>query len=366
MSAEGSARDAPREGERLNSPPSPRRRDHAPAWLSSSVWSQGGESYCDLYSQNTGSPGQDLGRFTEGPARYLNGTPNVGSKAMLERNVQLSPRGRFLQGKGSGPAQHTELVMDRKLACKRSSVGPDPYGLSNANMWTPRTPQRAYAVIAPADGSMRQPWVYGRTATHAFDPCTRPALLAAMCYTFQARPLTRPTTRVRRPREQPQRLASHLPVHQVHHGATDAADTTRLLSVAIWLPESRAAHASASLLAHAVTLVQPGWGRHAARAALASDDLAQEWKPLPLIPSARQGGRHTILLRAGVCGCASGWVAPYCAGPCRPVTLSLVCATYVVRVEGETDAGSVDLDVWCNPLQNKSSLMFVKSWALFA
>ena len=108
----------------------------------------------------------------EGPARYLNGTPNAGSKAMLERTVQLSPRGRFVQGRAcTGPAGHTQLIMERKQACKRSTVGPDPYGLCAANLWIPRTSERAYATFAPASDDLRQPWVYGRTATAAFDPC---------------------------------------------------------------------------------------------------------------------------------------------------------------------------------------------------
>lgn len=177
---------APRQ---LSSPPSPRRRDFAPAWVSASVWSQGGESYCEQFSTTVGSAGQDLHRYTEGPARYLNGTPNTGSKAMLERTMHLSPRGRVTHGPLTGPGQETQRVMDRKLACKRSTVGPDPYGLGATNMWSPRPPQRAFAVFAPAlpdaslrprpDGTARQPWAYGRTATHAFDPCTRAAAARA-------------------------------------------------------------------------------------------------------------------------------------------------------------------------------------------
>ena len=151
-------------------PASPRRRDFAPAWLSSSVWSQGGESYVEQYESAVGSPGQDLGRLTEGPARYLNGTPNMGSKAMLERSVNLSPRGRFTHAPKSGPAQHTQIIMDRKLDCKRSAVGPDPYGLCAANLWSPRPALRAYATFTPAHDTLRQPHILGRTASHAFDP----------------------------------------------------------------------------------------------------------------------------------------------------------------------------------------------------
>ena len=169
---------SPTPASRTASPPSPRRRDFAPAWLSSSVWSQGGESYVEQYVTSVGSPGQDLGRYTEGPARYLNGTPNTGSKAMLERQVQKSPRGRWQQGPMTGPAMHTQMIMDRKLACRRSQVGPDPYGLCTSNLWTPRTPQRALTVFNPpghmlsgsADDT-RTPWILGRTNGQAFDPC---------------------------------------------------------------------------------------------------------------------------------------------------------------------------------------------------
>lgn len=166
-------------------PPSPRRRDFAPAWVSSSVWSQGGESYAEQMTSAVGSPGQDLGRLSEGPARYINGSPNAGTKAMLERKVQLSPRGRWQQGPKTGPAMHTQMVMDRKHACRRSHIGPDPYGLCAVNMWTPRTPQRAFTAFTPVGHMLagsaddrRTPWIHGRTATHAFDPCTRRALHA--------------------------------------------------------------------------------------------------------------------------------------------------------------------------------------------
>ena len=161
---------------RQASPPSPRRRDFSPAWLSSSVWSQGGESYVEQYESSVGSPGQDQRRLTEGPARYINGSPNTGSKAMLERNVHNSPRGKFTHGPRSGPAQNTQIILDRKLACKRSAVGPDPYGLCATNMWTPQAPQRRTVIAPPghmlagAKEDKRTPWIYGRTATHAFDP----------------------------------------------------------------------------------------------------------------------------------------------------------------------------------------------------
>jgi hypothetical protein len=117
--------------------------------------------------QSTLSPGQDLSRLTQGPSAYLNGTPNVSSKATLTRTVQLSPRGKFSYGHCTGPGQATEMVMDRKLACKRSTVGPDPYGL-----WTLRSPRATSASpFAPEKGDARQPWVMGRTATQAFDRC---------------------------------------------------------------------------------------------------------------------------------------------------------------------------------------------------
>ena len=101
------------------------------------MWSQGGESYADQYPNSIGSPGQDLHRYTEGPSTYLIGPPNLGSKVTLERNIHLSPRGRVMQGKYMGPAKphHTAFQQDRKLACRRSTAGPDPYRLTTANLW---------------------------------------------------------------------------------------------------------------------------------------------------------------------------------------------------------------------------------------
>lgn len=164
-------------------PPSPRRRDASAGWMASSVWSQGGESYAEQYSSTVGSPGQDLSRYTEGPSAYLNGPPNVGPKCTMERRVHNSPRGRFQQGVNTGPAQYTQIVAGRKMACKRSAAGPDPYGIGAANLWVPNPAHRAYATFLPENGfrrthldsamgrGERTPWVYGRTATHAFDPC---------------------------------------------------------------------------------------------------------------------------------------------------------------------------------------------------
>ena len=60
----------------------------------------------------------------------------------LERSLQSSPRGRFgPQGSqstwpGSGPGKLNELhQMERKPACKKTSIGPDPYGVRTNNLW---------------------------------------------------------------------------------------------------------------------------------------------------------------------------------------------------------------------------------------
>ena len=161
---------------RSSSPPPPRRRDTASSIMASSVWSKGGESYTEQYARMTGSPGQDLSRYTEGPARYLNGAPNTGSKAMLEKTVLASPRGRWNPGVNHGPAQFTKLVTDRKVVCRRSNVGPDPYGISRPTTFGHPTKQLALAVAKPLTStstlsfSARQPYVYGTTAVRASDP----------------------------------------------------------------------------------------------------------------------------------------------------------------------------------------------------
>jgi len=57
-------------------------------------------------------------------------------------------------------------------------TGPDPYGLCAANLWTPRSSQRALATFYPnghylghgSNEEVRQPWIYGRTRAQAFDP----------------------------------------------------------------------------------------------------------------------------------------------------------------------------------------------------
>lgn len=145
----------------------PKRWDGASSWMSSSVWSQGGESYTTQHPKYVGSPGQDLARFTEGPSAYLNGTPNRGSKSTLTRSVRMSPRGKFVQGVNTGPGDMTKIVLDRKVHCKRSNAGPDPYGLNNAIGSARNSSPRS--MFAPEDGSTRQPWVYGLTRGQAFD-----------------------------------------------------------------------------------------------------------------------------------------------------------------------------------------------------
>lgn len=156
--------------------------------MSSSVWSQGGESYAEQYAGLVGSPGQDLHRYTEGPSAYLNGPPNLGSKTTLERGVHLSPRGRVTQGKYTGPAQLTAMQQDRKLACRRSVAGPDPYALAAANLWYPKPQQRWQATFTAETGipaalttrravaggvyyghGERTPHILGTTHTQVFD-----------------------------------------------------------------------------------------------------------------------------------------------------------------------------------------------------
>ena len=170
-------------------PPSPRRRDAAAGWMNGSVWSQGGDSYANQYPSSIGSPGQDLHRYTEGPSAYLNGPPNLGSKTTLERNVHLSPRGRVTQGKYTGPAQLTAIQQDRKLACRRSTAGPDPYGLGAANLWHPKPALRWQSTFTAETGvasalttrravvggvynglrNERTPHIVGTTHTQVFD-----------------------------------------------------------------------------------------------------------------------------------------------------------------------------------------------------
>jgi len=151
--------------------------DHSPSWVASSCFSQQGSSYVELYDHEArlGSPGQDLRRLGEGPALYVNGPPNQGSKMTLERQLQVTPRGRFgANGSqngwpGSGPGQVTQLMMDRKLDCKKSKIGPDPYGVKSNNLWVRHNKALNFM---PEDGSVRvqkrpQPFCLRSTS---FDP----------------------------------------------------------------------------------------------------------------------------------------------------------------------------------------------------
>jgi len=135
------------------------------------MFSQQGGSYTEQYPTAIGSAGQDLHRFNEGPTRYIHGPPKIGTKSTLERNVGTSPRGRFQQGVGSGPAN---CRPEPRVACKRSFVGPDPYNIATtSNRWTPRSNARFTPAHSGSHGlgsTSRQPWVLGRTAALAFDP----------------------------------------------------------------------------------------------------------------------------------------------------------------------------------------------------
>ena len=75
--------------------------------------------------------------------------------------------GKFVQGVNTGPGDMTKIVLDRKVHCKRSNAGPDPYGLNNAIGSARNSSPRS--TFAPEDGSTRQPWVYGLTRGQAFD-----------------------------------------------------------------------------------------------------------------------------------------------------------------------------------------------------
>jgi len=163
-------------GERPTTPSSRASISPSASWISSSCFIQQGSSYAELYNgeAKAGSPGQDLRRLEDGPSLYINGPPNQGSKMSFERSVLGSHRGRFAPGSrtswpNSGPGQLTQLVMDRKPACSRSMIGPDPYGVTNTNLWLRRNKALHFA---PDDGSVRlsrpiQPFCL---RSGAFDP----------------------------------------------------------------------------------------------------------------------------------------------------------------------------------------------------
>lgn len=129
----------------------------------------------------TGSAGQDLHRYVEGPSAYLNGPPNLRpafvtrTVSTLERAANDSPRGKVAHGRHTGPAQFTVMAAERKMACSRSAAGPDPYGLFT-RVWSPRAGQRSMSIFAakthgPAN-AMRQPFALASAAkpSQAFDP----------------------------------------------------------------------------------------------------------------------------------------------------------------------------------------------------
>ena len=105
----------------------------------------------------------------------------MGNKSTLERSVRNSPRGHFVQGLRTGPAQMTQIILDqhRRMACRRSGVGPDPYNMTTGrqwpnasanNIWSPRTSHSSFLPVEA--GQTRTPHVTGRTHTVAFDKCT--------------------------------------------------------------------------------------------------------------------------------------------------------------------------------------------------
>jgi len=158
---------------RAQSPRPPRGpRDHAASWMSSGLFAQHGESYSEQYGSAVGSAGQDMSRLSEGPSRYINDTPNIGTKATLAREVVTSPRGRVAFGVFSGPAQYTDQVISRKLHCTRAYAGPDPYHVSTTARSATAQPAHAPGRFATESrtSERRSPHILGRTAAHAFDP----------------------------------------------------------------------------------------------------------------------------------------------------------------------------------------------------
>ena len=149
-------------------PLSPRPHDFAASGCSSSLFSQQGESYATQRVSAIGSPGTHAERFVEGPALYINGPPNAGTKTTLHMGLRQSPRGRFPMGPPHRPAQFTVQAASLRSPCQRSSVGPDPYHVATARSKPPTL--RPAGGRFTAETSARQPFSLGRTAALAFDP----------------------------------------------------------------------------------------------------------------------------------------------------------------------------------------------------
>ena len=115
---------------RSSSPPPPRRRDTASSIMASSVWSKGGESYTEQHARMTGSPRPGPLALHRRPGALLERRAQHGQQGdAREDGTRLTPRS-LEPGVNHGPAQFTKLVTDRKVVCRRSNVGPDPYGIS--------------------------------------------------------------------------------------------------------------------------------------------------------------------------------------------------------------------------------------------
>jgi len=76
--------------------------------------------------------------MTEGPALYLNGTPDAGGKMALSTEVMHSKMGKFASGEVSRD------LTNRKPACRKSKVGPDPYNIHVSNPWHQRSSKMAF------------------------------------------------------------------------------------------------------------------------------------------------------------------------------------------------------------------------------
>jgi hypothetical protein len=127
----------------------------------------------DTFGQ-IGSPGQDLRRLAVGPALYLNGPPDKGNKATIATATALRRYGAF--GTDAGPGAVVSLL-ERRSACKRSAMGPDPYD-------TMVRARRAAAVLRaraspPAVAPLTRPPVAPRRAPRLAGPTQRHLAQAA-------------------------------------------------------------------------------------------------------------------------------------------------------------------------------------------
>jgi hypothetical protein len=86
----------------------------------------------------------------------------AGNKLTTEFRVLSLPRGRFVQGMHTGPAQNTEIATEIKRSFLRSASGPDPYNRYE-HKW--KTRQGAFA---PASELARVPFEPRKPAANTF------------------------------------------------------------------------------------------------------------------------------------------------------------------------------------------------------